>query len=688
VTVPSGCKAAVFTWSYYNAASGHGLASATLNGAAPDATAEIATQIGGSDAPATGIAVFLNPASGSQTFAHSFDAATTEGPARALTFLTADGAIAVRGSLGVDSDFSSNAASVALTGLTAGDLVVAMDQKFAADPANQSGWTSLLTGNVNNEHFRVRSIAASGSSVTATAQGPNYSSIAAGAFYDAGVASPTITDVDTDEIVLDGQTSVAVTGTAMGTTNADRAFTLRQASTSVPQTETGTGTATAATLTIVTEQSGADIKFGAATLRATRTSDSAFGELAITVNPPSGQLYVDVGTPNATAANRITAVADIASGDQIQYRGVGGGSAPTGLTINTDATWQFSSGNTPASFDVRVWDASDATWGAWATQSVGAISLTVNDATHGHAVDAPALSQANTLTSNDGLHGHAADSPSLTQGHVLSSNEATHGHAVESPTLTQATVLSADEAAHGHTADSPALAQANVLTAHDATHAHLADVLDLIQANVLEVDDALHAQLADSPTLLAGFALSVSEATHGHLAESVSLIQARTLSVDEAAHATSADSPTLSTELNLAVADSSHGHAADAVTLIQAHVLDMDDATHGHTVEQVALSFGFTVTVADALHAQLADSPTLTVGYVLAVASALHLHEAGVVDLTQAGTLIVSDALHAHLADTVALRRPGAVDAETVFVVRSQQRTYIVASATRIHTVH
>ncbi len=189
-----------------------------------------------------------------------------------------------------------------------------------------------------------------------------------------GAVAPTITDVDTDETINDGQTGVAVTGTSMGTSNANRAFTLIQGSVSVTQTETGTGTSTAATLTIAVDKSGTDIAFGAATLRITRTSDSSFGELAVTVNPPSGQIYAVVGTPDPTSANRITAVSDIASGDQIQARGSGGGSIPTGLNIDTDATFWFSSGNTPTTFEVRVWDSSDFTWGAWATQTIGGSS--------------------------------------------------------------------------------------------------------------------------------------------------------------------------------------------------------------------------------------------------------------------------------------------------------------------------
>lgn len=371
VTVPANAKAAVFTWSYWNASSGQGLASATLNGVAPDAAVESATGAGGADATATGIALFLAPATGSHTFAHAFDATQTEGPTRTLTFLTADGAIALRGSLQAANASGAGAASVSLTGLTAGDLALAHDQKFGASPANQSGWTSLATGSNNSEFWRVRSIAAAGTSVTASAQGPNYSSIAAGAFYDAGgTPSPALTDVDTDETVLDGQTGVAITGTDMGADETERTFTLRQGSTSVPQTETGSGTDTAATLTIGIEQSGADIKFGSATLRVTRTDDDAYGEIAITVNPPTGQLYVDIGTPDSEADNRITAVDDITSGDQLQARGEGGGAAPAGLNLEANGTFWFEDGETPAAFDVRVWDASDSTWGDWRTQSI------------------------------------------------------------------------------------------------------------------------------------------------------------------------------------------------------------------------------------------------------------------------------------------------------------------------------
>lgn len=275
---------------------------------------------------------------------------------------------------GTDAVVSGAATATAAGYLSAAGIQVG-DIGSGGPPAAGTGFTNDGTAlppvGVNQARLEHAAVTAGSWQATFTA-GANVAHTAIMAiFKDAGgPADPTLTDADTDETVLDGQTGVAITGTYMGADETERTFTLRQGSTSVAQTETGSGTATAATLTIGIEQSGADIKFGAATLRVTRTADSAFGELAITVNPPTGQLYVDVGTPDTTAANRITAVADIASGDQIQARGVGGGAAPTGLQINANATFEFSAGNTPAAFDVRVWDTSDSTWGAWATQSM------------------------------------------------------------------------------------------------------------------------------------------------------------------------------------------------------------------------------------------------------------------------------------------------------------------------------
>lgn len=179
-----------------------------------------------------------------------------------------------------------------------------------------------------------------------------------------GGGAPSVTDVDTDETITSTQTNVVVTGTDFDTATVE----IRQGSTEVAQS-IDSQTGTSIQFDVVFDSGATDLKHGAATL-AVINGDTLEDTIGITIDAPSGQLYVDIGTPNTTSADRITATADLASGDQLQARGEGGGAAPTGLTLNSDATFYFTSGNTPTNFDVRAWSVADSTWGAWATQTV------------------------------------------------------------------------------------------------------------------------------------------------------------------------------------------------------------------------------------------------------------------------------------------------------------------------------
>ena len=86
-----------------------------------------------------------------------------------------------------------------------------------------------------------------------------------------------------------------------------------------------------------------------------------------------------------------------------------------------------------------------------------ATELTVADAVHDHAADAPALTQANSLVVADAAHGHAAEAPSLTQAFALEVAGAAHAHSAEAPSLTQANALAVDDADHAHAAEAPTL---------------------------------------------------------------------------------------------------------------------------------------------------------------------------------------------------------------------------------------
>jgi len=178
----------------------------------------------------------------------------------------------------------------------------------------------------------------------------------------------TITDADTDEILRFDQTDVPVTGTEMGTDETERTFHLVQGDIEIAQTETGTGTPTAAVLTIVGETAETDLKFGPATLRVTRT-DEATASIAVVIVPPTGQIYCELASIYPIFDKRITAVADLTIGDQLQARGVGGGAVPAGLSLLDDGAASFADGETPAAFDARAWSLASQAWGAWSTQA-------------------------------------------------------------------------------------------------------------------------------------------------------------------------------------------------------------------------------------------------------------------------------------------------------------------------------
>jgi hypothetical protein len=177
-------------------------------------------------------------------------------------------------------------------------------------------------------------------------------------------AGPTIVSIGGDDVVRSDETNVALVGADIDTATLD----FVQGSVSVPQS-IDSQDADDVQFDVVTNNGTEDLKFGPTTALLTNDDDS-FTTLEFQLDPPTGHLYVDVVTPETEGDDRITASPDIEADDQIQARGVGGGSVPTGLNIHDDATFSFDLGETPAAFDVRVWDHDDASWGSWATQSI------------------------------------------------------------------------------------------------------------------------------------------------------------------------------------------------------------------------------------------------------------------------------------------------------------------------------
>jgi hypothetical protein len=158
---------------------------------------------------------------------------------------------------------------------------------------------------------------------------------------------------------------VVVTGSGFGATQGTGSVTITQGVVTVTQTVTS-WSATSIQFSTAFEASPNDLKFGAATLRVTENGGT-YAEIGITITPPTGQTYVAITSVNATPSHRFVVSPDLAVGDQVWARGLGGTAAPVGLTLNADGTFYFASGS-PIGFEILVWNAASASWGTGQAQ--------------------------------------------------------------------------------------------------------------------------------------------------------------------------------------------------------------------------------------------------------------------------------------------------------------------------------
>lgn len=178
-----------------------------------------------------------------------------------------------------------------------------------------------------------------------------------------GAAAPSITDVDEDNTLTLSQANVEIDGADFDTATVE----IRQGAFTYPCTIDSQN----ATTIVFDMPSNALVvapKHGAATL-AVINGDAQEDTHAITITADAGSDYVDAGTPNADPDIRLTGTGDVVSGDQVEWGNVQGTAVDeTDVTVNADLTWEAAEAVT--SFDFRIWDQSDSSWGAWATQSI------------------------------------------------------------------------------------------------------------------------------------------------------------------------------------------------------------------------------------------------------------------------------------------------------------------------------
>lgn len=256
---------------------------------------------------------------------------------------------------------TAQANEAVLVCLTTNTIGAGLANAAFTDPP--SGYTTLFSQQATNahtgaQHSYLETSATGTQSATWTwTSGAQTSWMAVIATFrlTAAGATPTVTSTSTASPSHLG--SLTITGTAFEAAQGTGGVTIG----GVAQTVT----AWSDTSITVTVDRGVS-KYGAAVnIVVTNNSGLSSSPYALTsILTQSGWSYIDIGTPNTTAANRITSVPDLASGDQVSYTTKGGQ-----VVITNDGTFSVSTG--VRSFDFEVWTSPDG-WGGQATQYVRA----------------------------------------------------------------------------------------------------------------------------------------------------------------------------------------------------------------------------------------------------------------------------------------------------------------------------
>lgn len=177
-------------------------------------------------------------------------------------------------------------------------------------------------------------------------------------FTDNVASGPTITSVST-ATPREGA-SLTITGTAFSASQGSGDVKIN----GVVQTVTSwSDTSIVVTIVLGTN------KFGAAYTVVVRdnalTASNSYAGITGLLPANSGLSYIDLTTPNTTSAYRITAVGDLASGDQLEYENKSG-------TVTVAADGTFSVGPGTSSFSCRLWS-TGVGYGTSGLQSTGGL---------------------------------------------------------------------------------------------------------------------------------------------------------------------------------------------------------------------------------------------------------------------------------------------------------------------------
>ena len=190
ITIPSGTTAVYMLWTSYNASTGQGLATATLEGVAYDDAIEVQGNATG-DMAGTGVAVWYNPPTGAgQTLAISWNLVPTDGPTTIVAFVQGGDTTAWRDAFAIQETSSNPLTDTLIT--ASGDFVLKLNGNWNALPGTSSGWTSAQTqGPVSQQYARLSTFSATGASTACDAEDESYALITCVAIPASGAPAPT-----------------------------------------------------------------------------------------------------------------------------------------------------------------------------------------------------------------------------------------------------------------------------------------------------------------------------------------------------------------------------------------------------------------------------------------------------------------------------------------------------------------
>jgi len=271
-----------------------------------------------------------------------------------LTSPTVTSPTSVGATVGATTDTGSGTLyAVGYTGTqpSAAQIIAGHDASNAATAAGNVAVTSSgaktlsLTGGAPNTTYNYALVQANA--------GGNSNVLVGGGTFTTLPPAPTITGLSSTTVAYLG--SLTLTGTAFGSTQGTGSVSIGG---SAVQTESAWSD-TSATISSIAR--GA-LGYGATTIALASTSGGSSAPTSITLVPQAGWDYVTIGTPNTTAANRITSTPDLASGDQVAYDTKGGL-----VVMASDGT--FTADPSVVSFNFEVWTPGSA-WGSPGTATL------------------------------------------------------------------------------------------------------------------------------------------------------------------------------------------------------------------------------------------------------------------------------------------------------------------------------